>query len=74
LAKSEKGMFIIKWKKGLESLNVIETSSDSQNESKIAESKSELPKVVVTRALKKQGYGKYQTYANFLDGEEKEQY
>ena len=29
---------------------------------------------MLTRALKKQGYGKYQTYANFLEGEEKEQY
>jgi hypothetical protein len=43
-------MFIIKWKKGLGSLNINENSVVQDED---AETKSEIPKVVVTRALKK---------------------
>ena len=77
LAKNKKGMFIIRWKKGLESLNLKEdqTTDEEDLDNSQQPSKEEEPsKIIITRALRKQGYGKYQTYANFLDGEEKEQY
>jgi len=69
-------MFIVKWKKGLESLNIKEDppSDEEEKDEDYDISKDDTVKIKITRALKKQGYGKYQTYANFLDGEEKEQY
>ena len=67
-------MFIIKWKKGLESLNIKEDPPTDEEDEDFDISKAETVKPKITRALKKLGYGKYQTYANFLDGEEKEQY
>ena len=73
IAKDKKGMFIVKWKKGIESLNIIEKSEDGSSEEKESK-KEEVSKIKITRALRKQGYGKFQTYANFLDGEEKEEY
>ena len=69
-------MFIVRWKKGLESLNLKEdkTTSEEENENNSEEGTKEESRVILTRALRNKGYGKYQTYANFLDGEEKEQY
>jgi hypothetical protein len=55
LAKNTKGMFIIKWKKGLESLNIIEKSSDEEEQDDQDESDEtkETPKIVITKALRK---------------------
>ena len=54
------GIFTIKWKKGVEMLNI--NQDDNENE----EVKTH------TREEKQKGFGKFQTYANLLKGEEKE--
>jgi hypothetical protein len=45
-------MFIIKWKKGLESLNINE-NSEEDNSDEESKSKENPPKIKITRALKK---------------------
>ena len=61
LAKNQKGMFIVRWKKGLESLNLKEdkTTSEEENENNSEEGTKEEARVILTQALRNKGYGKY---------------
>ena len=71
-------MLTVKWKKGVDTLNI--TSEDASNPSKSAtptasEYDGQSPSTrKLSKRDKKNGYGKFQTCANFLKGEEKEAY
>jgi hypothetical protein len=67
--KLSKGMLTIKWKKGMHQLGI---GDDSENQSAVEKLEGANRRQSVL--MKKEGYGKFQTYANFLKGEEKEQY
>jgi len=56
----------VKWKKGIDKLNI-----ENQEEVK---DKDEVINRQYSKVERQSGYGRFQTYANFLKGEEKEQY
>ena len=64
-----RGVMKVNWKKGLKALNVKDALSHSASEEGEVSDKN-----IDKKGKKKEGVGLFQTYANFLKGEEKEQY